>query len=55
MDKFIEMLKQELQSMSANRLIRVARAEFGIEDFEDYTREELIEQCLRVETENAYH
>ena len=55
MDKFIEMLKQDLESLPAARLLRVAREEFGIEDIESYTRAELIQQCLLVETKNAYH
>jgi hypothetical protein len=55
MDKFIAQLKQELSDLSQAVLVRVAREEFGILDFEDYTREELIEQCLKVELENAYH
>lgn len=55
MDKFIKLLKQELENMPSNRLVRAAREEFGVDDFENYTRAELIEQCLRVESENAYH
>lgn len=55
MDKFIEMLKRDLETLSAGYLLHVAREEFGIRDTENYTREELIEQCLLVETENAFH
>ena len=55
MDKFISQLKQELESLSQSYLIRVAREDFGIKNYEDYTQKELIEQCLLVETNNAYH
>lgn len=55
MDKFLSQLKQELESLSQSYLIHVAREDFGIENYEEYTRQELIERCLLVETENAFH
>jgi hypothetical protein len=55
MDKFIAQLKADLEAMNQAQLLRVAREEFGIHDWEDYTQAELIEQCLLVETENAFH
>lgn len=55
MDKFLSQLKQELESLSQSYLIHVAREDFGIENAEDFTQKELVERCLLVETENAFH
>jgi hypothetical protein len=47
-------LKKELEELTPAQLVRVAREDFGVEDFESYTIEQLVDVCISVEQENLF-